>query len=52
MRAVGQKTFKPRFQFRHGVRFGDAKGIESGQPRFLGKRGFDRSTLVQKSRST
>jgi hypothetical protein len=51
VRALGQEAFKPRFQFGHGIGSSNTKRIESVQTRFVRKRGFDRRTLFQKSRS-
>jgi hypothetical protein len=51
MPAVGEKACEPFFDFRRGVRLGDAKGIEAECPCLVGKRGFDFRWIVQKSRS-
>ena len=51
VRTIGEEAFEPRFQFGHGVGFGNAERIESARARSLRERSFDRSGLFQKSRS-
>ena len=51
VRAIGEKTFESRFQFRRRIRFHNAKGVESERARSLRKRGFYRERVFQKSRS-
>jgi hypothetical protein len=50
MRAVGEKTFKPRFGIRHGIGLGDAGDVEAARLRVRDQRGFDFKLIVQKSR--
>jgi hypothetical protein len=50
VRAVGEKTFNPRFCFRHGVGRGDAGNVEAARMRVLNQRGFGLKRIVQKSR--
>jgi hypothetical protein len=51
MAALRDKTLKPLFRFRNGIRRSDAQAIEAVFARGIRERALDRGRIGQKSRS-